>query len=163
MSLPLIRRGDSTILRAVFDICRSLHLPNQPSQDCQAVLYERSTFNVQHRQLRNLRTPIPRQFGGAAIGPEHVTVWLGRLCCTVAVSRTACMVDCYARHLNNIRQGNDYFHNGEPPISFFRKLHLVFHGEVICYMWSSYVHWQDQPSQDPLRRHMAAQPVLPSS
>jgi len=68
MSLPLIRRGDSTILRAVFDICRSLHLPNQPSQDCQAVLYERSTFNVQHRQLRNLRTPIPRQFGGAAIG-----------------------------------------------------------------------------------------------
>jgi hypothetical protein len=26
------------------------------------------------------------------------------------------------------RQGNDYFHNGEPPINFFRKLHPVLHG-----------------------------------
>jgi hypothetical protein len=63
------------------------------------------------------------------------------------------MVDCYARHLNTIRQGNDYFHNGEPPISFLRKIYLVFHGEVICYMWMPYM--QGQPSQDPLSRHMA--------
>ena len=68
------------------------------------------------------------------------------------------MIDCYARYLNTIRQDNDYFHNGEPPISFPLKLYLVFHSEVICYMWISYL--QGRPSQDPLRRDMAVKPVL---
>jgi hypothetical protein len=40
------------------------------------------------------------------------------------------MLDCYVRALLvRRRQGNNYFHNGEPPITFLWKLYLILtHG-----------------------------------
>src|SRR6266699_3699624 len=85
------------------------------SQDCQRCM----SWLCQYSQSRNLRTsPI--------YWDVYPRTWQ---CCNI--------VDCCACYLNTVGQGND-FHNGEPPISFLRKLYLVFHGDVICYMWTPY-------------------------